>query len=1486
VVVTKSRSDSSSDTHTAVSNGQYLSFANTDGESRSIAVSSGSAVIQTRCTSAVNVAVTYTATKTTAGNIRTKTITQGNGNVAYNVTTIGGSPSANTLNTHKGVGQYFVDAPTRTVGEKIELPVTDVFNIVKIVDSGSLSIDISNTMLSATANNITSAYALDTGMRDNFYGHSSVYLKPGYAPPKGKIVIIFDRFAHAGKGYFTVSSYPITGSDREFNNGVDTFGYGDVPTYTSPTTGESFKLSDCVDFRPYVAENTNDGSAAVTYDIATVTGAVTAGTILIPDSDTTSTLDYSYYLPRIDKLTLTRDRKFEVIKGKAGANPIAPPDDDDSMTLYTLKIPAYTFALTDIESRYIDNKRFTMRDIGKLEKRIERLEYFTSLNILEKETAATDITSDGSKDSLFNSTGSRFKNGILVDPFAGHSIGDVTLEDYNASIHFATKRLRPPFYYDNYRFTYDSSTSNNTVKTGDLITLPYTNSVFIEQPLNSHEKSPNPFNIVNFIGSMKLDPPSDTWFDDTTRPDVTTNLEGHHDNWTLSSGEGRKGFGAQWDDWSVNWTGKQVNPEPNTAIANSGSVATNTRSTKLINQSKSKFGIQSNDPVESIIKTVGNRKLDMSVVPYVRSQRISFSSKGLKPLSNVYVWIGSTDMSANTEPAKKLQLAGANGAFKDGEVIKDSANNRAILRLASNTVANVASLFITDIDGNSSATLGSPVTLQNNRISNSGVGFAAANVVTGLTSSANGTIGSIVANTRGILVNSVSRMQTNDYGEISGDIDIPAGTFRTGDRIVRITDQANNELASTTTVSESTFKAKGLLQNREKLLISTREPILRRESIGDEEIVTDTTSRQTSQTNWINPMSQSIFIDPSTYPMGMFLRDVTLFFSAKDTWLPITVQIRPMINGFPSSSIILPFSEVTLNPDEIQTSSVANAASSNTTTHTTFTFESPVYLTPEEYAIVITTNSPEYKLFTGDIGLDSSGTTRKISKQPFVGSFFNPQNSGEWKANPTTMLMFRSNRYDFTGTGGSNNYAYFISHANGAAGNTANVEYQTFKTTTSTIQFSNTTSDFTYNSYDTGNTAQGFVAFSPDQSINLTGTRQMTMSTNGMFLVNCTMSTSNSHISPVIDLDRMSVITIENNVDDAGIAANDVVVTTVGGGYTNVSPSAFTAAISAPDRAGAVTANANVHIEVTLPQTGTLESGNSNYTVDTTNSGQFVIGEGVIVVANNTSGTISSDPVATDNAAAGIVTHQTYVNGNTSANVSTITIKTSANCYGIFANGVTIQSSALAQDSDHTNSGYSVNHSNTFTKIGTVTGSVSNVVPSLANGLISTAGSGYLTTPTVTISDPNVSQQAAAAVATVVGENSTSGGNVNAKYISRRVTLEDGFDASDIKVILNAYKPLGTNLYLYYKVKAEDDQTDFDDKSYVLMNQETDSSIVSGSEEDVKEFIYKTVNEKITYTSDNVEYDKFKTFAVKMVLTSNNAVIVPKVRDMRVIALD
>ena len=70
------------------------------------------------------------------------------------------------------------------------------------------------------------------------------------------------------------------------------------------------------------------------------------------------------------------------------------------------------------------------------------------------------------------------------------------------------------------------------------------------------------------------------------------------------------------------------------------------------------------------------------------------------------------------------------------------------------------------------------------------------------------------------------------------------------------------------------------------------------------------------------------------------------------------------------------------------------------------------------------------------------------------------------------------------------------------------------------------------------------------------------------------------------------------------------------------------------------------------------------------------------------------------------------------------------------------------------------------------------------------------------------------------------------------------------------------------------------------MSQETSNSVYSLSPEDTQEFIYQTAADSIEYTSDNVNYEKFKTFSIKIALTSDTSATVPKVRDMRAIALD
>ena len=204
-----------------------------------------------------------------------------------------------------------------------------------------------------------------------------------------------------------------------------------------------------------------------------------------------------------------------------------------------------------------------------------------------------------------------------------------------------------------------------------------------------------------------------------------------------------------------------------------------------------------------------------------------------------------------------------------------------------------------------------------------------------------------------------------------------------------------------------------------------------------------------------------------------------------------------------------------------------------------------------------------------------------------------------------------------------------------------------------------------------------------------------------------------------------------------------------------------------------------------------------------------------------------------------------------------------------------------------------------------------------ANGSINTivvksGGSGYVSTPSVTVHDggsasasDNV-QSSTSAVVSIVGEganataniqtsnviNFSSGGNAKSRYISRRVTLEEGFDAADLKVFVDAYKPRGAEIHVYYKVLSGEDSEPFDEKPYVLMNQDTASTTFSLNESDFKQFIFNTPDEKITYKNGaGTVFQSFRTFAIKIVMRLNRAsqdtfIGIPRLKNVRAIALD
>ena len=230
--------------------------------------------------------------------------------------------------------------------------------------------------------------------RDNYYDVGRIKLKTGQLEPTGSLRITFDYFSHGSGDYFDVDSY----------SGV--IDYANIPSYTSDTTGQTFELRDSLDFRPQVANDSTINSGGQDRDYDTTQGAVTVDVVKF---GTDITADFEYYLPRIDKIFLDKEGNFKVVQGASSLNPQVPKTLDGAMHLYTLEIPAYTLSTEDITIKKVDNKRYTMRDIGKLENRIESLEYYTQLSLLETQAQNLQIQDADGFD--------RFKNGFIVDNF-------------------------------------------------------------------------------------------------------------------------------------------------------------------------------------------------------------------------------------------------------------------------------------------------------------------------------------------------------------------------------------------------------------------------------------------------------------------------------------------------------------------------------------------------------------------------------------------------------------------------------------------------------------------------------------------------------------------------------------------------------------------------------------------------------------------------------------------------------------------------------------------------------------------------------------------------------------------------------------------------------------------------------------------------------------------------------------------------------------
>jgi hypothetical protein len=217
-------------------------------------------------------------------------------------------------------------------------------------------------------------------------------------------------------------------------DGVTTdFSYDHIPYYQDPNSGETIKLNEVIDFRPIRVgkwktcqgcsdTEEQDQSSSFPYNkFGKVLGS------WYPRVGEEISTYYEHYLGRKDKVVLTCDREFEIVYGEPSINPVPPADPDCGMVLYNLDTNPYTYNEEDVSVSAVENKRYTMRDIGALEDRIVNLEEHMQLSLVEEEANAKAA-------ALSPSLGDTFTNGIIADTFESHNIGDVSNQDYNVGV--------------------------------------------------------------------------------------------------------------------------------------------------------------------------------------------------------------------------------------------------------------------------------------------------------------------------------------------------------------------------------------------------------------------------------------------------------------------------------------------------------------------------------------------------------------------------------------------------------------------------------------------------------------------------------------------------------------------------------------------------------------------------------------------------------------------------------------------------------------------------------------------------------------------------------------------------------------------------------------------------------------------------------------------------------------------------------------------
>ena len=918
---------------------------------------------------------------------------------------------------------------------------------------------------------ISPNYTFIDGGEITFYDYGRILRKVDADAPSKKIKIYYQSgsFDSNDTGdIITVNSY-------------DQFTYGeDIPFVDRKC------VTDVIDIRPRVSSITSvaEGDRSPLEFLGrTFTGSGDSVPNILA-SDESIVVDYSFFLPRIDRIFLSKDGTFQVKFGEPSEFPKKPVPVDNAIEIATIGLSAFLYSPKDATLNFLDHRRYTMTDIKQLDTRIKNLEYYTTLSLLETNTANFFVPdSDGLN---------RFKSGFFVDNFADFQPQEENIS-INNSIDRKRKELRPRHYTnsvdcmpgpvvdvdpsDDQQFS--TLEGVNVRKSSDCITLDYADVEWLKQSFATRSESVTPFLISFWQGTMELTPASDTWVDTARLDAKIIETEGNYtatmDNLVRNEGvDPQTGLGPIiWNAWETSWTGTTVT-ETETGrwrvdAGNRWFVEGNDvfreqtwLTVRELSRTTTRSGTETRTGSQTIVtetfdqESVGDRIVSRDLVPFMRSRNVEFVAKKVKPLTQLYAFFDGQNVTRYCVP-KLLEITMSSGTFQVGEQCHGTVSTTGLagrsrdnapqirFRVAQSNHKegpyNVPTKTFRDnpyINQPLSSSYSSTSNLLNvdtfslaNEVQGSYHGYVEQGmVIHGHTSGARATITNVK------LLSDVSAFCAGSFF-IPNPNNINHPRFETGTKLFTLTNDSENDPNVATTLTDETFTASGTLETVQENILSIRNARVEQrndfqdrnvsEALSTTVVGTEVVDRTTQvawqgRRNWGDPLAQSFQVEDSG---GVFITKCDIFFRTKDDAdIPCIVQIRSMRNGYPTQNV-LPFSEIVLDPEDITTSADGSIA-------TTITFGAPVYLEGDnmDYAIALLSNSTKYSVYISRIGETDLLTDTYISNQPYLGSLFKSQNAATWEPSQWEDLKFTLYRAEFETAGSVEFYSPQLSEGN------------------------------------------------------------------------------------------------------------------------------------------------------------------------------------------------------------------------------------------------------------------------------------------------------------------------------------------------------------------------------------------------------------------------------------------------------------------------